>query len=312
MPYKLRDPYLQIGGSYNLDNLQQINLITKTIDKVNFQLREDHDFNWLKSLGAVFCVFDQQDSGNISFGVEKDEQRYFVKYAGAKPIEFTGNPKDAIERLKMAVPVYQSLEHPYLIKLVDYFPTDNGYALVFQWFEGECLHSHWSFGGIAKYTNPQSPFYRFKKLEVEKRLKAIEAIFSFHTYVESLGYVAVDFYDGSILYDFKNDETKICDIDFYRKSPSKNDIGENFWGSNRSKSPEEYILGSPIDSITNVFHIGAIVFGILGGELDRSFSKWEATLGLYEVAIRAVEKDRNKRYPTVKEFYDAWKCVLIK
>src|SRR5699024_6424801 len=204
-------------------------------------------------------------------------------------------------RLKNAVPVYQSLEHPYLIKLIDYFATENGYALIFQWFEGECLHSHWSFGGIAKYTNSKSPFYRFKKLELEKRLKALDAIFSFHTYVESKKHVAVDFYDGSILYDFKNDETKICDIDFYRKSPSINDIGSDFWGSKRAKSPEEYELGSSIDSITNVFNLGAIAFGLLGGEMNRSFSKWDANDGLYEVAIRAVEEDRNKRYSTVKE-----------
>jgi serine/threonine protein kinase, bacterial len=281
-----------------------------TLDKVNFQLQEEQDFDWLKQLGAVFCVFDQQDSGNISFGIEKDEQRYFVKYAGAKPIDFIGNPKDAIERLKNAVSVYQSLEHPHLIKLIDYFATENGYAVVFQWFEGECLHSHWTFGGVAKYTNPKSPFYRFKKLELEKRLKALDAIFSFHTYVESKKHVAVDFYDGSILYDFKNDETKICDIDFYRKSPSINDIGEDFWGSNRSKSPEEYELGSSIDSITNVFNLGAIVFGLLGGEMDRSFSKWDANYGLYEVAIKAVEENRNKRYSTVKEFYDTWESVL--
>ncbi|MDC3413164.1 serine/threonine protein kinase [Terrihalobacillus insolitus] len=283
-----------------------------TIDKVNFQLQEEHNFNWFKHLGNVFCTFDQQDSGNISFGVEKDGQRYFVKYAGAKPIDFTGKPQDAIKRLKMAVPVYQSLEHSHLIKLLDYFSTEDGFATVFQWFEGECLHSHWSFGGIEKYTNPKSPFYRFKKFEVEKRLKALDVIFSFHTYVESQNYVAVDFYDGSILYDFKNDETKICDIDFYRKAPSINELGKNFWGASRSKSPEEYELGAPIDSITNVFNLGAIAFGLLGGETDHSFSKWEANQGLYEVAKRAVEDDRNNRYSTVKEFYEAWKFVLNK
>lgn len=293
-----------------MENLQKTNLITMTIDKVDFQLQEEHNFDWLKQYGAVFCVFYQQDSGNISFGVEKGEQKYFVKYAGSKPIDFTGNPEDAIERLKKAVPVYQSLEHQHLIKLLDHFSTENGYAVLFEWFEGECLHSHWLFGGIAKYTNPNSPFYRFKKLEVEKRLKALDAIFSFHTYVESQRYVAVDFYDGSILYDFKNNETKICDIDFYRHSPSINDMGDDFWGSSRSKSPEEYDLWAPIDSITNVFNLGAIAFGLLGGEGDRSFSKWDANQGLYEVAIKAVEEDRNKRYSTVKEFYDAWKSVL--
>lgn len=293
-------------------NVQQKNLITLALNKVNFQLQEEHNFDWLKQLGSVFSVFDQQDSGNISFGVENNEQKYFVKYAGAKPIDFSGNPKDAIERLKNAVSVYQSLEHPHLIKLQDYFATESGYAIVFQWYEGECLHSHWSFGGAAKYTNPKSPYYRFKKLELEKRLKALDAIFSFHTYVESKKHVAVDFYDRSILYDFRNDETIICDIDFYRKSPSINDIGENFWGSNRSKSPEEYKLGSPIDSITNVFNLGAIAFGLLGGEMDRSFSKWDANHSLYEVALRAVEEDRNKRYSTVKDFYDAWMSVLDK
>lgn len=295
-----------------MKKVQQTNLITLSLNKVDFQLQEEHNFDWLKQLGPVFCVFDQQDSGNISFGVEKDEHKYFVKYAGAKPIDFSGNPKDAIERLKKAVPVYQSLEHPHLIKLIDYFSTDNGFAVVFQWFEGECLHSHWSYGGVAKYTNPKSPFYRFKNLELEKRLKALDTIFSFHTYVESKNYVAVDFYDGSILYDFKNGETKICDIDFYRKAPSINDIGKNFWGSNRSKSPEEYDLGSPIDSITNVFNLGAIAFGLLGGEMDRSFSKWDANQALYEVALRAVEEDRNKRYSTVKDFYYAWEAALNK
>ena len=81
-------------------------------------------------------------------------------------------------------------------------------------------------------------------------------------------------------------------------------------GANRSKSPEEYELGSPIDSITNVFNLGAIAFGLLGGEMDRSFSKWGASQGLYEVVLRAVEEDRNKRYSTIKDFYDAWKSVL--
>jgi serine/threonine protein kinase, bacterial len=132
-----------------LENVDQTNLITLTLNNVDFQLQEEHNFEWLNQLGSVFCVFDQQDSGNISFGIEKDDQKYFVKYAGAKPIEFSGNPKDAIERLEQSVPVYQSLEHPHLIKLFDYFSTDNGFAVIFKWFEGECLHSHWSYGGVG-------------------------------------------------------------------------------------------------------------------------------------------------------------------
>lgn len=293
-----------------MGNLEQQNLITIEIDKVRFQLQEDHNFFWLKNLGDVFCVFDEQDSGNISFGVENNNKKFFVKYAGAKPMDFSGNPKDAVDRLIKAIPVYKKLEHPNLIKLLDHFSIENGYAALFEWFEGECLHSHWSFAEIPKYTHPQSPFYRFRNLEIKKRIEALNTIFAFHTYVESKNYVAVDFYDGSILYDFKNDETKICDIDFYRKSPSINDIGGDFWGATRSKSPEEFTLGSPIDSKTNVFTMGAIAFGLLGGEMDHSFSKWEADKKLYEVVIKAVEKERDNRYSTVKEFYEAWNIAL--
>lgn len=291
-------------------NIEKKNLITIAINKVSFQLQEDHNFFWLNKIGDVFCIFDEQDSGNISFGLKKNDKKFFVKYAGAKPKNFYGNPKDAIGRLVKAIPIYTKLEHSSLIKLIDHFSIENGYAAVFDWFEGECLHSHWSFGGEAKYTNPKSPFYRFKKLGIKKRLDTLNTIFSFHTYVELQGFVAVDFYDGSILYDFKNNKTKICDIDFYRESPSVNDLGEHFWGSTRFKSPEEFTLGSTIDSTTNVYTMGAIAFGLLGGEIDHSYSKWEANQRLYEVAIKAVEKDRDKRYSTIKEFYGAWKAVL--
>lgn len=258
------------------------------IDNVPFELQEQHDFSWLQAFGNVFCVFDQQDSGNLSFGIEKNGKKLFLKYAGCKPMEFTGNPKDAISSLSSAVALYKSLEHPNLIKIVDHFRTDNGYAAIFEWFEGECLHSHWSFAEAPKYTHPDSPFFKYKQLSVEKRLKSLDSIYSFHTFVESKGYVAVDFYDGSILYDFSNHVTRICDIDFYRKAP------------------EEFELGAPIDARTNVFTMGAIAFGLLGAERDHSFSKWEAGKQLYEVALRAVSQEREQRYQTIYEFRNAW------
>lgn len=116
-----------------------------TLDGVSFRLQEQHDFGWLRSLGRVFKVFDRQDSGNICFGVEKHGRKCFVKYAGAKPTEFSGDPRDAAARLSEAVPLYSALKHPQLIRLQDHFPTPDGCAAVFEWFEGECLHPHWSF-----------------------------------------------------------------------------------------------------------------------------------------------------------------------
>lgn len=148
-------------------------------------------------------------------------------------------------------------------------------------------------------------FFRYKQLSVEKRLSSLDVIFSFHEYVELQGYVAVDFYDGSILYDFVNDETKICDIDYYRRKPTVNDLGENFWGSSRFKSPEEFSLDAPIDEVTNVFNMGATAFVLLGGASDRSFANGKPA-ELYEVALRAVGVVREQRYRNVAEYKLAW------
>lgn len=277
---------------------------------VLFHLQEPHDFEWLSRLGNVFCVFDQQDSGNISFGIERNGKKQFVKYAGARTLHYSGKPDDAVGRLRLAVPLYETLEHPHLIKIVDHFSVGSGYAAVFEWVEGDNLHPHWSFPPPAKYNDPDSPFYRYRQLPVSKRLDSLSTIFSFHEHVESKGYLAVDFYDGSILYDFLNDETHICDIDFYRAAPSSNEMGD-FWGSKRLKSPEEFLLGAPIDARTNVFTMGAIAFVLLGGELDRSYTLWDAGNSLYKVALRAVNADRELRYASVAEFRQAWNAARL-
>jgi len=61
------------------------------LDGVSFRLAAPFDFGFLHRYGTVFKVFDDQDSGNICFGVKaSDRRRYFVKYAGASPIQYRG------------------------------------------------------------------------------------------------------------------------------------------------------------------------------------------------------------------------------
>lgn len=280
-----------------------------SFDQVSFSLKEPHNFAWIEDLGKVFTVFAEQDSGNLSFGVEKNGVKQFVKYAGARPVHFAGEPQEAITRLKAAIPIYENLQHSHLVNLVDHFELENGYTLVFDWFEGEGLHPHWEFPPPLKYEHPDSPFFRFRKLPIELRLDALRKIFEFHVHVEEKGYVAVDFYDGSMLYDFKHHRLKICDIDLYQRKPYINTMGR-LWGSSRFMSPEEFKEGTEIDEETNVFLMGATAFVLVGGELDRSINKWEAPQSLYEVAMKAVEKERHDRYASVKDFVQTWKEVL--
>lgn len=283
------------------------------LDGISFVLKEAHPFEWLARLGTVFCVFDQQDSGNLSFGVLcQDGERKFVKYAGARTIHAgdTGTPDKAINYLKSSVSIYEDLAHDTLIQLRNHFATEHGYACVFNWVEGDCLHSHWDFPPPAKYEDPRSPYYRFKQLPVKTRIQAMEQILDFHIEVQRRGYVAVDFYDGSLIYDFDKQAMKICDIDLYRKGSFVNTMGR-MWGSSRFMSPEELELGAPIDGVTNVFNMGAMAFSLLGGELDRSYAMWDGGEALYQVVMRAVDPERASRYASVAELGAAWKKAVL-
>ncbi|WP_028545303.1 serine/threonine protein kinase [Paenibacillus taiwanensis] len=284
-------------------------LFSRTLDQVTFQLAADHPFEWLTEMGVVFAVFDQQDSGNISFGIEKDGLKKFVKYAGAPTRNYKGKPEEAVQCLIRAIPLYEHLQHDHLIRLHDHFEVGGGYAAVFEWFEGETLHAHWSFPPPSKYTDSGSPYFRFKQLPLERKLASLDSIFSFHKAVEERQYVAVDFYDGSILYDFEQHVTRICDIDLYQRIPFVNKMGR-LWGSSRFMSPEEFELGALIDKRTNVFNMGAVAFSLIGGERDRSCAKWEASDALYQVAAKAVSLERDERFASVAAFYDAWNEAL--
>ena len=276
-------------------------------DGVAYQLREQFDLSILREYGEVFCVFDKNDSGNISFGVRDKDRKLFIKVAGAKTIEMgdNNNPDAAIAALRHAAGVYKDLAHPALVKLVDKRQWQGGYALVFDWSEGECLHAYWTYDEYPKHTSEKSAFYRFVRLPLGAQLAALDTIFKFHSFVAQNKYVAIDFYDGSILYDFSNNKVTLCDIDFYEKMPYINRMGR-MWGSSRFMSPEEFTCSAPIDEITNVFSMGATAFVLLGDGPKRSSEKWRANRALYDVALKAVAPRRDKRFPSIAAFIAAW------
>ncbi len=260
----------------------------------------------LQNYGQVFCAFDEQDFGNISFGVDNGIEKRFIKYAGAKTVAYKGDISSAIERLKKAMSVYKALKHPSLVELIKHFETTDGYVAIFKWVDGECLYAHWNFEKYPKYTHPRSPTYRYRNLPLEKRLDSLDVIFEFHQFVADNGYVAIDFYDGSVIYNFETDTTIICDIDHYEKEPFQNNMGR-MWGSSRFMSPEEYEFGAVIDQVTNVFNMGAFTFEVLGNSRDHSFENWNAGKALYEVAMKATCPNRGQRYQSIAEFRDQWK-----
>lgn len=265
------------------------------LDGIPFKLKSTYDFSFLKEYGTVFKVFDDQDSGNICFGTEKDGQRYFVKFAGAPTEQYNGDPLDAISRLKATLPIYSELKHKNLIELIEAQEIGGGYAMVFKWADGDCMGRMY----------PEE-HHRFMKLPVRDRISVFRDILNFFLYVASQNYVAIDFYDGSIMYDCKSGKTTICDIDFFRKQPCVNDMGR-MWGSSRFQSPEEYQFGAVIDEITNVYTLGAMAFALFGG-YNRTRDTWQLNNKLFEVATKAVSNERMERQQSIRQFNEEWEA----
>ena len=264
------------------------------INEIPFKLKSAFDFSFLSEYGRVFKVFDDQDSGNICFGTEKDGQRYFIKFAGAPTEQYNGDPADAIARLKATLPVYSDLKHKNLIELVEAKDIGGGFAMVFKWADGDCMGRMYP-----------AQHKKFMALPAQDKLNVFADILDFFEYIASQNYVAIDFYDGSIMYDFECGKTTICDIDFFRKQPCINDMGR-MWGSSLFQSPEEYQLGAVIDEITNVYTIGATAFALFG-EYNRTRDKWQLSDELFEVAAKAVSDDRTKRQQSIRQFIDEWR-----
>lgn len=196
------------------------------IDGLPYKMKAPFDFGFIHTYGKVFKIFDDQDSGNICFGVCDSREnavlqtqvgrevtlqlqsvgdgdvcypaesagngapRYFIKFAGAPTKEYDGTPEDAVERLKSTLPVYMDLKHPCLIELLDAQDIAGGFAMVFRWAEGDCM------GRMYPMEH-----HRFMNLPVEDRLQVFRDVLSFLEYVHERGYVAIDFYDGSVMYD---------------------------------------------------------------------------------------------------------------
>jgi serine/threonine protein kinase len=123
-------------------------------------------------------------------------------------------------------------------------------------------------------------------------------------YTAEQKFVAIDFYDGSVMYGFKRQKTIICDIDFFRKSPAVNDMGR-MWGSSILMSPEEFEKGAVLDEITNVYTLGAMAFALFGN-YKRDLENWSLSKKVYDVAAKATSDSRDNRYQSVKELIYEW------
>ena len=257
---------------------------------------------YLSEIGKVYSVFDAQvqDSGNISYGVQVGLQRFFVKTAGDPndPRPFLPH-EERVALLHNAVRVRRSCSHSTLPRLHNVIESAHGPLLVYSWVEGELLHA-----GSATRQHPHSAMQRFRRLPLPEITKALDVIFELHYELALAGWIAVDFYDGCLIYDFAKQKMQIVDLDMYREGPFVNEMGRMF-GSSRFMAPEEFERGAAIDERTNVFTMGRTAANLLSdGTLDRS--AFRGSDERYEVVRKACSGERRERHASVGDFYAAW------
>jgi serine/threonine-protein kinase len=200
---------------------------------------------FLRGLGEVFVVHRGHDSGNTSAGVEIDGRRWFVKWA---------TDPEAISHLESAVRFHSMVSHPAIAALRGWFRFRSGLALVHDWVTGAVLNDPRAPGALSR-ADPRSAFARFRRLDLREILAVVSTIFDVHRAAAGRGFVAVDFYDGCLIYDFARRTVRLCDLDCYCPGPYTLDRDRQY-GSTRFMAPEEFRRGARIDERTTVFTLG--------------------------------------------------------
>ncbi len=257
---------------------------------------------YLNAAGEVFAVFgdNTQDSGNISYGLRVGNERCFVKTPGRPDDLRPYSPHPVrVDMLRNAARLSRTCAHAALPRLHNVIESPHGPLLAYDWADGELLHV-----SRENRDDPRSPHRRFRDLPSEEILLALDVIFEVHHRLALLGWIAVDFYDGSLIYDFERWAVHLVDLDNYHEGPFTNEMGRMF-GSTRFMAPEEFQLGAAIDERTNGFTMGRTVAVFLSdGALARE--PFRGTDALYEVMRRACREDRSERFESMAAFHAAW------
>jgi serine/threonine-protein kinase len=262
---------------------------------------------FLHTIGQVFAGFgaQTQDSGNISYGVEIGDERFFVKTAGHQddPRPYLKHP-ERVALLRNAAQLHADCRDSILVPLLHMIESPNGPLLIYPWMQGELLGTP-----RAQRDDPASAYQRFRSLPASTITRCLDAIFDLHVQLARSGWIACDFYDGCLLYDFVTERLAVMDLDTYHNGPFRNTMGRMF-GSTRFMAPEEFTRGALIDERTTVFVMGrtALLF-LSDGTLDPHAFRGSSTL--FDSAARACAQEPAQRFDSMAAFYASWQAAHI-
>lgn len=225
-------------------------------------------------------------------------ERYVVKHA---------EDPEAIAWLESARNFHADVQHPAIPSVLHHFETATGLGLVEEWGEGEVLTDGYD-EAVLPPDHSQSTYRRFLGLPIDEIVDAIGQLVAAHIAVAKSGYVAVDLYDGCVLYDFTTGTVKLIDLDHYRRSPYVLDVDRQI-GSSSYMAPEEFRRGATIDERTMVHTLGRMALVYLGcarKDVARG-DDFRGSEAQFKTATKACSSDPDLRFQTVEEFAAAWR-----
>jgi serine/threonine-protein kinase len=267
----------------------------------------EHPAAYVRRHGTVLAEYGDltQDSGNVSWLVDVDGRRLFVKTAGSDSPPRPGAPvpyfdhAGRVRLLRNAVDLASSCDHPALARLLNVVESPDGPVLVYEAAAGELVRVP-----EADRDDPSSAYQRFAHLPAGQLLAVFEVLVDLHVALAEAGWVAGDLYDGCLILDFETSTLTVIDLDSYRRGPSVNDMGRMF-GSSRFMAPEELELGAVIDERTTVHTLGRLVWHFCTRLTERA-DDFCGPPALADVVRRSCQPSPADRYPSVASFATAW------
>jgi serine/threonine protein kinase len=254
---------------------------------------------YLNQIGTIFQTFPYQDSDCVSYGVLAQDRRWFVKYSD--------QPR-GIASLRRGQHINTSVRHDALPHLHHVFETPDGLALVYDWVPGELLRNYTRPASVRRCHDPTASPAWIHALPLAQVLDILDTVYDVHLMLAAHGFIAVDFYDGCIIYDFAGRRTCLCDLDEYRPGPFVL-ADERLPGSRRFMAPEEFQRGAIIDQVTNVFTLGRTAMVLLSDGTG-TLAEWRDSGATRDVVIRATAPERAERHPSVHAFVDDWRAAV--
>jgi hypothetical protein len=259
-------------------------------------LRAGSPAGYLETVGEVFATFDEQDSMCLSYGVAAGGRRWFVKVA-LTPDTATG--------LRRAAAFHAAVRHPVIVGPVAAADLGDRMALRYPWHPGRVLY-HATLRHHGGRAAPGSPLSVFRAQPLPLVSRAVDAILDAHLAVSTARFVAVDLYDGAMLYDAATATMRLIDLDEYRPGPFTVE-GDRLPGSRRFMSPEELTHGAIVDDRTTVFVLGRVARTLMDATDDES--GWRGTSAQLAVVARATRPVPDDRFTSVADLVAAWRAV---